>query len=41
MMSGSGVFFLMSVKKFLEKGIILLFEEEKMSMLYYLENVYY
>ncbi|EAF8240821.1 hypothetical protein B7774_02215 [Listeria monocytogenes] len=40
-MSGSGAFFPMSVKKFLEKGITSLSEEEKMSTLHYLENAYH
>ncbi|MBC1805770.1 hypothetical protein HCJ40_01880 [Listeria sp. FSL L7-0993] len=40
-MSDSGAFFPMSVKKFLEKGITSLSEEEKMSTLHYLENAYH
>ncbi|MBF2536858.1 hypothetical protein [Listeria marthii] len=40
-MSDSGAFFPMSVKKFLEKGIASLSEEEKMSTLHYLENAYH
>ncbi|EAA0093195.1 hypothetical protein K9J90_001068 [Listeria innocua] len=40
-MSESGAFFPMSVKKFMEKGIASLTEEEKMSTLHYLENAYH
>ncbi|EHM7934317.1 hypothetical protein ACU8IU_001284 [Listeria innocua] len=40
-MSESGAFFPMSVKKFMEKGITSLTEEEKMSTLHYLENAYH
>ncbi|MBC1374358.1 hypothetical protein HCB45_08080 [Listeria sp. FSL L7-0091] len=40
-MSESGAFFPVSVKKFMEKGIASLTEEEKMSTLHYLENAYH
>ncbi|HHQ0223712.1 TPA: hypothetical protein ACSK4P_001148 [Listeria innocua] len=40
-MSESGAFFPMNVKKFMEKGIASLTEEEKMSTLHYLENAYH
>ncbi|MBF2367424.1 hypothetical protein [Listeria welshimeri] len=40
-MSESGAFFPVSVKKFMEKGITSLSEEEKMSTLHYLENAYH
>lgn len=40
-MNGSGAFFPVSVKKFLEKGIASLSEDELMSTLNYLENAYH